>query len=88
MSDRRAGRGGTGPFKRIEGYSSLENKVELIDVGLNCVAPHRREPHHYVALEANADHWNVERGPRLEIFYSFSLFLPAREYINRSAAWL
>src|ERR671939_597708 len=51
-----------------EGYSSLENEVAIIDADpLNCVWLPTDQPRtDRVVLEANTDHWNIERGPRLE----------------------
>ncbi len=59
---------GTGPFTLTEGYSSLENEVALIDAGpFPWVWLDRRQPRtDRLVLEANTDHWNAERGPRLE----------------------
>jgi peptide/nickel transport system substrate-binding protein len=59
---------GTGPFTLAEGYSSLENEVAIIDADpLNCVWLPTDQPRtDRVVLEANTDHWNIERGPRLE----------------------
>ncbi len=59
---------GSGPFTLIEGYSSLENEVAMIDdrplagVWLDTNQPRTDR----LVLEANTDHWNKERGPRLE----------------------
>ena len=59
---------GSGPFTLAEGYSSLENEIAIIDAQpLNCVWLDTNQPHtDRVVLEANPDHWNIERGPRLE----------------------
>jgi peptide/nickel transport system substrate-binding protein len=58
----------SGPFTLVEGYSSLENEVALIGADpLNCVwLPTCEDRSDRVVLEANTDHWNMERGPRLE----------------------
>jgi len=59
---------GSGPFTLVEGYSSLENEVAMIDdrplagVWLDTNQPRTDR----LVLEANTDHWNKERGPRLE----------------------
>jgi peptide/nickel transport system substrate-binding protein len=59
---------GSGPFTLVEGYSSLENEVALISGDpFACVWLPTGEPRtERVVLEANTDHWNTERGPRLE----------------------
>jgi peptide/nickel transport system substrate-binding protein len=59
---------GSGPFTLAEGYSSLENEIAIIDAQpLNCVWLDTSQPRtDRVVLEANLDHWNIERGPRLE----------------------
>jgi ABC-type transport system substrate-binding protein len=59
---------GSGPFEITEGHSSLENEVAIIAADpLNCVwLPTHEDRTDRVVLEANTDHWNAERGPRLE----------------------
>ena len=59
---------GTGPFTLTEGYSSLYNEVSIIGADpLACVWLDTQEDRTgRVVLEANIDHWNKERGPRLE----------------------
>ena len=59
---------GSGPFTLVEGYSSLENEVALLGADpFACVWLPTNEPRaDRVVLEANTDHWNKERGPRLE----------------------
>lgn len=59
---------GSGPFTLVEGHSSLGNEVALIDAEpLNCVwLPTAEDRTNRVVLEANTDHWNMERGPRLQ----------------------
>ncbi len=59
---------GSGPFTLAEGYSSLENEMAIIDANpLACVWLDTNQPRtDRVVLEANTDHWNKERGPRLE----------------------
>ena len=59
---------GSGPFTLVEGYSSLENEVALVAAGpFPWVWLDRRQPRSdRLVLEANTDHWNRERGPRLE----------------------
>ncbi len=59
---------GTGPFTLSEGYSSLYNEVAIIGADpLNCVWLDTSEDRtDKVVLTANTDHWNKERGPRLE----------------------
>ena len=59
---------GSGPFTLTEGYSSLVNEISIIDADpLNCVWLDTDQPRtDRVVLEANHDHWNKERGPRLE----------------------
>jgi len=59
---------GSGRFTLVEGYSSLENEVAMIEdrplagVWLDTDQPRTDR----LVLEANTDHWNKERGPRLE----------------------
>jgi peptide/nickel transport system substrate-binding protein len=59
---------GTGPFTLTEGYSSLYNEIALIKARpFTCTwldTKQDRSPR--VVLKANTDHWNRERGPRLE----------------------
>ena len=59
---------GTGPYTLVEGFSSLENEIGLIQAEpLTCVWLDTGTPRSgRVVLEANRDHWNSERGPRLE----------------------
>ncbi len=59
---------GTGPYTLVEGFSSLENEIGLIQADpLTCVWLDTGTPRsERVVLEANRDHWNSERGPRLE----------------------
>ncbi|HZD71974.1 MAG TPA: ABC transporter substrate-binding protein [Actinomycetes bacterium] len=59
---------GTGPFALTEGYSSLEAEIALVQADpLACVwLPTGQPRSERVVLEANPDHWNLERGPRLE----------------------
>ena len=59
---------GSGPFTLVEGYSSLENDIAIIDRDpLACVWLDTNQPRtDRLVLEANTDHWNRERGPRLE----------------------
>ena len=59
---------GSGPFTLAEGYSSLENEIAIIGAQpLNCVWLDTAQPRtDRLVLEANTDHWNIERGPRLE----------------------
>jgi gluconolactonase len=59
---------GTGPYTLVEGFSSLENEIGLIQAEpFVCVWLDRGTPRsERVVLEANRDHWNAERGPRLE----------------------
>jgi peptide/nickel transport system substrate-binding protein len=59
---------GSGPFTLAEGYSSLENEVAMIeDRPLSGVWLDVNQPRtDRLVLEANTDHWNMERGPRLE----------------------
>lgn len=59
---------GSGPFILAEGYSSLENTIAIIDRDpFACVWLDTAQPRtDRVVLEANADHWNKERGPRLQ----------------------
>ena len=59
---------GTGPFILTEGSSSLENEIGLIQAEpfactwLDTATPRTDR----VVLEANREHWNSQRGPRLE----------------------
>lgn len=59
---------GSGPFTLAEGHSSLENEIAIIGHDpLNCVWLDTDQPRtDRLVLEANPDHWNIERGPRLE----------------------
>ena len=59
---------GSGPFTLVEGYSSLENEIAIIGAQpLDCVWLDTAQPRtDRLVLEANPDHWNIERGPRLE----------------------
>lgn len=59
---------GSGPFILTEGRSSLENEIAIISGDpFVCVwLPTGTPRTDRVVLEANRDHWNVERGPRLE----------------------
>jgi ABC-type transport system substrate-binding protein len=59
---------GTGPFTLAEGYSSLEVEIALVQADpFACVwLPTGQPRSDRVVLEANPDHWNVERGPRLQ----------------------
>jgi peptide/nickel transport system substrate-binding protein len=59
---------GTRPFTLVEGYSSLRNEIALVNANpfvcmwLTTDMPRTDK----VVLEANRDHWNRERGPRVE----------------------
>lgn len=59
---------GSGPFTLAEGHSSLENEIAIIGHDpLNCVWLDTDQPRtDRLVLKANPDHWNIERGPRLE----------------------
>jgi ABC-type transport system substrate-binding protein len=59
---------GTGPFTLTEGYSSLEAEIALVQADpFACVwLPTSQPRSQQVVLEANPDHWNLDRGPRLE----------------------
>ena len=59
---------GSGPFTLAEGYSSLENEIAIVGARpLDCVWLDTNQPRtDRLVLEANPDHWNIERGPRLE----------------------
>lgn len=59
---------GSGPFTLTEGHSSLENEIAPIASDpFTCVwLPTHEARTERVVLEANTDHWNAERGPRLE----------------------
>jgi peptide/nickel transport system substrate-binding protein len=59
---------GTGPFTLTEGYSSLDNEIGLVQADpFVCVwLPSATPRTDRVVLEANRNHWNLERGPRLE----------------------
>lgn len=52
----------------MEGHSSLENEIALIsaDPFVATWLDTREDRSERVVLEANTDHWNRERGPRLE----------------------
>jgi len=68
VSDRRTGPVGTGPFTLTEGSSSLEAEIGLVQADpFVCVwLPTGTPRTDRVVLEANAGHWNTQRGPRLE----------------------
>ena len=59
---------GTGPFTLAEGYSSIENDVAFVDADpLVCVwLPTSEDRTDTVVLTAHTDHWNTDRGPRVE----------------------
>ncbi len=59
---------GSGSFRLAQGHSSLENEVATISADpYTCVwLPTGQPRSDRVVLEANTDHWNLERGPRLE----------------------
>ena len=59
---------GSGPFTLAEGYSSLENEIAIVGARpLDCVWLDTNQPRtDRLVLEANPDHWNIERGPKLE----------------------
>ena len=59
---------GSGPFTLVEGHSSLKNEVAIIDAEpFTCVWLPTDQPRtDRLVLEANTDHWNLERGPRIE----------------------
>jgi ABC-type transport system substrate-binding protein len=59
---------GTGPFILTEGYSSLEAEVALVQADpFACVWLPTGQPRTpRLVLEANPDHWNIDRGPRME----------------------
>jgi peptide/nickel transport system substrate-binding protein len=59
---------GTGPFTLTEGYSSLEVEIALVQADpFTCAwLPTATPRSERLVLEANPDHWNIERGPRLE----------------------
>ena len=59
---------GTGPFTLTEGYSSLYNEIAIMNAEpLACTwLDTRQDRTDKVVLTANTDHWNKERGPRLE----------------------
>ena len=74
---------GTGPFTLTEGYSSLYNEIAIMRAQpFACTwldtAQDRTDK---VVLTANADHWNKERGPRLErvVFHND---IPPAEALN------
>ena len=59
---------GTGPFTLVEGHSSIGNEIALISADpLTAVwLDTHQDRSDRVVLEAFHDHWNEERGPRLE----------------------
>jgi peptide/nickel transport system substrate-binding protein len=59
---------GTGPFILTEGFSSLEAEVALVQADpFACVWLPTGQPRTpRLVLEANPDHWNIDRGPRVE----------------------
>lgn len=74
---------GTGPFTLAEGYSSIRNEIAIMRAEpFACVwldtAQDRTDK---VILAANTDHWNKERGPRLErvVFHND---IPPAEALN------
>ena len=63
-----AGPWGTGPFTLAEGYSSITTRCAIMRANpFSCSwLIEREERSERLVLEANRNHWNVERGPRLE----------------------
>lgn len=59
---------GSGPFTLVEGFSSFEAEIAIISADpFTCVwLPTGQPRSDRVVLEAFTDHWNAERGPRLE----------------------
>ena len=59
---------GTGPFTLVEGHSSIGNEISLIsaDPFTAVWLDTYQDRSDRVVLEAFTDHWNKERGPRLE----------------------
>ena len=59
---------GTGPFTLVQGASSISTRIAITSAQpFSCawlIEGEERSPQ--VVLEANRDHWNTERGPRLE----------------------
>jgi len=74
---------GTGPFTLSEGYSSIDNEIAIMRAEpLACTwLDTRQDRTDKVVLTANTDHWNKERGPRLEkvVFHND---IPHDEAIN------
>ena len=58
----------TGPFTLAEGYSAIRNDIAIVSIDpFACTwRPTEELRTDRVVLEANTDHWNAERGPRLE----------------------
>ncbi len=63
-----AGPWGTGPFTLVQGESSITTRTVLMSNDpFSCshlIETEQRSPQ--LVLEANPDHWNVERGPHVE----------------------
>jgi len=63
-----AGPWGTGPFTLVQGESSITTRTVLMSSDpFSCshlIETEQRSPQ--LVLEANPDHWNVERGPHVE----------------------
>ena len=59
---------GSGPFTLTEGYSSLYNEIAIMRAEpFACTwLDTRQDRTDRLVLTANADHWNKERGPKLE----------------------
>lgn len=59
---------GSGPFTLTEGHSAIRNRVAIINADpFACTwIDDEQDRTDRVVLEANPDHWNAERGPRLE----------------------
>ena len=59
---------GTGPFTLVEGYSSIYNEIAIMRAEpFACTwLDTSQDRTDKVVLAANPDHWNKQRGPRLE----------------------
>ncbi len=59
---------GTGPFTLVEGYSSISTRCAIMrsDPFACAWLIESEDRSKQLVLEANRNHWNLERGPRLE----------------------
>jgi hypothetical protein len=76
-----------GPFTLAEGYSTIENTIAVVSGDpFTCTWLFTGFPRSdHIVLEANTDHWNTERGPRLERRSSTSTTSTRQRRWRRSA---